>query len=153
MRRATPPPSHPGNVRQGVGHARQRGKRGMRHCPSPPTAKGRGCACVTHWQNVLDEMFQEADADKDGRIRSAPPCTQRPLSLTHRPARKSFCAFWSATFKRCSERPQLLRGGGMMCARAVRDMCCGSRLFCSVWWHLHKYTVQHGDFEPCVAAR
>ena len=40
-----------------------------------------------------------------------------------------------------------------MCARAVRDMCCGSRLFCSVWWHLHKYTVQHGDLEQCVAAR
>jgi hypothetical protein len=30
-------------------------------------------------------MFQEADADKDGRIRSAPPCTQRPYQ-PHPPA-------------------------------------------------------------------
>ncbi len=27
------------------------------------------CLCVTRPQNVLEEMFHEADADKDGRIR------------------------------------------------------------------------------------
>jgi Ca2+-binding EF-hand superfamily protein len=61
----------------------------------PPRIPG-----LTLLQNVLEEMFLEADADKDGRIRRVGARVRRRRALTARAARRSSCAYCSVTCRR-----------------------------------------------------
>ena len=59
------------DLRQGINYAGQRGGHG-KDIPIASSGARHQRLCelsVTRSQNVLEEMFQEADADKDGRIR------------------------------------------------------------------------------------